>query len=177
MASSKLEKLKLLLGDEPVWIPIAESQAAVQDNGALFSPASSAPPTNASAAVTNNSTKSSSTITYGEDIEPMIYSSVDETVSAPKSKSASGKTRRNKTAKQGSFTNPVQTTSVDIAISDDGISRNGLERGQLASLEETFCPIQAVSKYPYKHVSKQLSETVAQKSFNAGKFWTRVWDM
>lgn len=53
----------------------------------------------------------------------------------------------------------------------------GLRRGQLAPSELAFCSILALAKFPYKHVDKQTSESVADRFFNAGKFWTKTWDM
>ncbi|KAJ9668170.1 hypothetical protein H2201_001599 [Coniosporium apollinis] len=49
--------------------------------------------------------------------------------------------------------------------------------GELAPLEDTFCPILPVSKYCYKFIGKKHSETVAEKFFNGGKFWQRTWDL
>lgn len=49
--------------------------------------------------------------------------------------------------------------------------------GKLAPNHQAFCPILAVSKYPYKFVSSQISEHIAQKFFNDGKFWYRAWDV
>ncbi|GFF47244.1 hypothetical protein IFM58399_08000 [Aspergillus lentulus] len=40
-----------------------------------------------------------------------------------------------------------------------------------------FCPLMAMSRYPYKFVRKELSQTVASRFFDGGKFWQRVWDL
>ncbi|GAQ04283.1 hypothetical protein ALT_1604 [Aspergillus lentulus] len=40
-----------------------------------------------------------------------------------------------------------------------------------------FCPLMALSRYPYKFVRKELSQTVASRFFDGGKFWQRVWDL
>ncbi|RHZ57551.1 hypothetical protein CDV55_101078 [Aspergillus turcosus] len=40
-----------------------------------------------------------------------------------------------------------------------------------------FCPLMAMSRYPYKFVPKELSQTVASQFFDGGKFWQRVWDI
>lgn len=45
------------------------------------------------------------------------------------------------------------------------------------SLDGFFCPLMAMSRYPYKFVPKELSQTVASQFFDGGKFWQRVWDM
>lgn len=41
----------------------------------------------------------------------------------------------------------------------------------------TFCPIMAISKFPYKYVPPQYAEEVAGALFNGGKFWTRTFDL
>jgi hypothetical protein len=54
---------------------------------------------------------------------------------------------------------------------------NGLRRGQLAPADQVFCPILPLSKFPYMFLPKEDSENVADKFFNAGKFWTRMWEL
>ncbi|KAL9052680.1 MAG: hypothetical protein Q9162_005239 [Coniocarpon cinnabarinum] len=49
--------------------------------------------------------------------------------------------------------------------------------GELAPVHQAFCPIMAVSKYPYKFVASDISESIADRFFNAGKFWDRTWDI
>ncbi|RHZ66857.1 uncharacterized protein CDV56_101898 [Aspergillus thermomutatus] len=44
-------------------------------------------------------------------------------------------------------------------------------------LDGFFCPLIAMSRYPYKFVPKELSQTVASRFFDGGKFWQRVWDI
>ncbi|KAF7182292.1 hypothetical protein CNMCM7691_001772 [Aspergillus felis] len=44
-------------------------------------------------------------------------------------------------------------------------------------LDGFFCPLMAMSRYPYKFVRKELSQTVASRFFDGGKFWQRVWDL
>lgn len=53
----------------------------------------------------------------------------------------------------------------------------GLKRGQLAPSDQVFCPVHAVSKFPYRFLPQDVSEEVADKFFNAGKFWMRVWEL
>jgi len=53
----------------------------------------------------------------------------------------------------------------------------GPHRGQLAPADLAFCPILAVSKFPYVHVGQTDSERVADIFFNTGKFWTRTWEL
>lgn len=50
--------------------------------------------------------------------------------------------------------------------------------GKLASPKQSFCPIMAMSKYPYKFVhEKELSEKIGEAFFTDGKFWRRGLDM
>ena len=51
--------------------------------------------------------------------------------------------------------------------------------GQLASSGQSFCPILAVSKYPYRYLysSSATVDLVSQSFFAAGKFWARKWTM
>ncbi|KAF2118635.1 hypothetical protein BDV96DRAFT_642822 [Lophiotrema nucula] len=52
-----------------------------------------------------------------------------------------------------------------------------VKRGELASPEDAFTPIVALSKYPYKFCSKDLLQDIATAFFDAGKFWNREWDL
>lgn len=52
----------------------------------------------------------------------------------------------------------------------------GPETGRLADAQ-SFVPIVTFSKFPYKYIRPEFSELVAEKSWNAGKFWERSWDM
>ena len=49
--------------------------------------------------------------------------------------------------------------------------------GRLAPVNQAFCPVIAVSKYPYKFVSQDISEPIAERFFNDSKFWYRPWDV
>ncbi|KAL2359200.1 hypothetical protein RJZ56_007960 [Blastomyces dermatitidis] len=40
-----------------------------------------------------------------------------------------------------------------------------------------FCPISAISRFPYKYVRDSDGERIAQRFFNEGKFWKRPWDI
>ena len=52
-----------------------------------------------------------------------------------------------------------------------------MKPGQLSSSKDLFCPIVAVSKFPYKYLPRSESERVADRFFNAGRFWSRRWDL
>ena len=49
--------------------------------------------------------------------------------------------------------------------------------GQLTDPDEFFCPLMAVSKYPYKFLAANSAtcEKVSQLYFASGKFWDRKW--
>lgn len=40
-----------------------------------------------------------------------------------------------------------------------------------------FCPIMALSRYPYRHMKGELSQRAGSQFFDGGKFWSRHWDM
>lgn len=79
----------------------------------------------------------------------------------------STKSRKEKTMNQLHF--------ADVAEPDP----EGRLLGQLASFGQTFCPILAVSKYPYRYLytSSATADLVSQNFFAAGKFWARKWTM
>lgn len=56
-------------------------------------------------------------------------------------------------------------------------TKQSLQPGGTTQHEMTFCPIMAISKFPYKYVSPQYSEAVAGALFNGGKFWDRTFDL
>ncbi|KAI9749760.1 MAG: hypothetical protein M4579_006750 [Chaenotheca gracillima] len=49
--------------------------------------------------------------------------------------------------------------------------------GQLAAAGRSFCPLKAISKYPYKYVPKRVQEPVASSFFASGKFWEKGWEV
>lgn len=72
-------------------------------------------------------------------------------------------------------------TKFDVV--DDSDSENspslftfGPETGRLADAQ-SFIPIVNFSKFPYKYIRAEYSELVADKFWNAGKFWERSWVM
>ena len=59
-------------------------------------------------------------------------------------------------------------------------STNSLPPAILAAdveLAAHFCPIMALSRYPYRHMKSELSQRVGSQFFDGGKFWSRHWDM
>ncbi|KAI9371881.1 hypothetical protein BJX61DRAFT_481700 [Aspergillus egyptiacus] len=41
----------------------------------------------------------------------------------------------------------------------------------------TFCPLAAISRFPYHHIRGDLKQRVASKFFDKGQFWERDWDL
>ncbi|RDW86522.1 uncharacterized protein DSM5745_03164 [Aspergillus mulundensis] len=41
----------------------------------------------------------------------------------------------------------------------------------------TFCPLVALSRFPYHHIRGELMQKVAGKFFDRGQFWDRQWDL
>lgn len=68
--------------------------------------------------------------------------------------------------------NPVE---VKVAEEDNSIPLTIVASD--AKLLSAFCPIVAASRYPYKCIRGDLSQSVATQFFDKGKFWTREWDL
>jgi hypothetical protein len=49
--------------------------------------------------------------------------------------------------------------------------------GRLAPPDLEFCPILALSKFPYKFIEKKSMQSVATEFFDGGKFWDRKWNL
>ena len=176
MAVSKAEKLSLLFKDDLIEgrlpkLPVALEET--QEETYPYLPATST--------VNSTSIYKNEDIPYtpasGEDIEAVGYSSNNENVPAAASTTASGERNVKKKGKYGSTATAVDTTAVEQTGTSDSTPDPGLQLGELAPLGVKFCPVLAVSRYPYRHVGKDLSEIVASSYFNAGKFWERTWDM
>ncbi|KAL4916315.1 hypothetical protein BDW62DRAFT_218806 [Aspergillus aurantiobrunneus] len=41
----------------------------------------------------------------------------------------------------------------------------------------TFCPMTAISRFPYHHIRGRLMQQVASRFFDKGQFWDRSWDL
>jgi hypothetical protein len=73
---------------------------------------------------------------------------------------------RSPTTRAGAMTALVSTLPASIQL------------GQPAPPELSFCPVQAVNKYPYKYIrDKALQDAVANSFFAGGKFFERSWNM
>ncbi|GAB7355855.1 hypothetical protein MBLNU459_g6515t2 [Dothideomycetes sp. NU459] len=51
------------------------------------------------------------------------------------------------------------------------------QAGNVAAAGLKFCPIQAVTKFPYKNVSRHAGEAISAEFFNNGKIFQRAWDL
>jgi len=177
MATSKAEKLRLLFKDD-----LAEGQLPKLSVAVEETQEETTPPFEATALTDNTITHTNQELptsypSYGEDIEPVGYDSDDENVPAAGSITASGKRKGKKKGKQGPTTTAAHPAAIRTTETSDSSLGPGLQLGELALPGEKFCPVLAVSRYPYRHVGKELSEIVASSYFNAGKFWERTWDM
>lgn len=54
---------------------------------------------------------------------------------------------------------------------------NVLKVGQLAGVDERFCPVAAVAKWPYRHLFGDESDKVSKEYFANGRFRSREWTM
>jgi hypothetical protein len=75
-----------------------------------------------------------------------------------------------------------KVTELSDTYSDDGPTfastmGNGMQLGQVTAVGQAFCAIFPFSKFPYRYIPKSDSERVADKFFNAGKFFMREWDL
>lgn len=52
---------------------------------------------------------------------------------------------------------------------------SGIETGGV--LSPFFCPAIAISRFPYKYVSRELSDPIAKGFFDGGKFWNMSWEL
>ena len=178
MAVSKAEKLKLLFKDDLIEGQLPKLPVASGENQQETSPKlPSIALVDSIASHTNSTAPKSYTSSHGEDIEPVGCSSHDEKVLGAGSTTTSGKRKVEKRGRQSSVIIGEPISSIRPVENIDSTLDPGLRRGELAPLGEKFCPILAVSRYPYRHLGKDLSEIVADCYFNAGKFWERSWDM
>jgi hypothetical protein len=60
---------------------------------------------------------------------------------------------------------------------NENIHEGVLQRGRLAPNDKLFAPIHTLDKFPYKFVSDDHKEDVADAFFNSGKFWERDWHL
>ncbi|OSS43500.1 hypothetical protein B5807_11871 [Epicoccum nigrum] len=72
---------------------------------------------------------------------------------------------------------PVRLTNTVTSPPSTLLPCTDLNRGDLGSATKHYCPIVALSRYPYKWCNKTHSQDIAAAFFDQGKFWTREWDL
>lgn len=83
--------------------------------------------------------------------------------------------RNNNAPLQESF-NPPTIAELAAVIGNDQPHEQP-PRGTMVATGETFCPIMAISKLPYKFVRKDLMQPVASAFFDQQKFWRYFWEV
>ncbi|RJE19768.1 QDE-2-interacting protein [Aspergillus sclerotialis] len=73
--------------------------------------------------------------------------------------------------------NPLVANMEDISLKGKAKGKAPAIQATGSELSTSFCPIVAVSRYPYKYIKGELSQTVASGFFDGGKFWNREWDL
>ena len=156
MASIKLDRFKLLMADEPEAIPNTNSWG--------------------SEASGSHDNIEVSKVLYDtpdiDDFEPLVQPSDREDKTPNEEKEQEEKPIRAAT----DFRADKEASIVSTITNNDPSER---QVGELSKITDTFCPITAVSKFPYKYMqsSPVASEEVSRKYFAAGEFWTRHWTM
>lgn len=67
--------------------------------------------------------------------------------------------------------------SPQLPASSLSLPPSSLQKGQLAQATQSFTPILALSKFPYKFCNQSNSQDIASAFFDRGKFWAREWDL
>ncbi len=169
---SKLEKLKLMIGDEDL----------MSEDGTPSEPdLEQAPDENPEPDISTLSLFSGPEyrddtivpVSWGSDSEEEVSSQPPPPALPPRADLASFTYK--KTTNTTPETGPP--TEVKSVKKTKKISELDGQVGQLSSLSTTFCPILAVAKFPYKYITKEHQERVAQAFFAGGKFWERTWDL
>lgn len=73
--------------------------------------------------------------------------------------------------------NPLVANMEAIAIKEEAKEKGPAIQATGSEISTSFCPVVAVSRYPYKYIKGQLSQTIASGFFDQGKFWDREWDL
>ncbi|KAL9094062.1 MAG: hypothetical protein Q9165_003732 [Trypethelium subeluteriae] len=175
MSRSKFERLQMLLGDDRLPPPV--------DRLSLNEAEQINPSFESSWAQYHGS---GTLRGGGAEVEDLELASDDELLN-PLDQS-SGSAHSSKGKKKGKFTGRHQwirhsTNTTKVSINPDnktGEPRHfslDPRRGQLSTPGEWFCPVLAISKFPYTFVNEGASQPIASAFFDAGKFWMREWDL
>lgn len=149
MASKKLERLRLLLGDD-LFFALPENQEVPQASSEEAASKTDAPASPQVAVTTIKASYSSSDDSYAARSQPTTVAK-----------------------KQVKLRKEFSLEDVDVE------DREGLMVGDRASEGMAFCPIMAVSKFPYRFMGKvnRVTEEVSKMFFAGNKFWERKWTM
>ncbi|PGG99766.1 hypothetical protein GX51_06138 [Blastomyces parvus] len=88
---------------------------------------------------------------------------------------AARKSKRKKKILNRSNNHCRGSTHVDLSIST--ASYDTLGAAFCGNGGRLFCPISAISRFPYKYIRGSDGERIAQRFFSEGKFWKRSWDI
>ncbi|EEH36783.2 hypothetical protein PAAG_07201 [Paracoccidioides lutzii Pb01] len=87
---------------------------------------------------------------------------------------AERKARRKMQNNSKNTNNSFGGTNVDLSVLT--FSHHTLVAGGF-NKPTSFCPITAVSRFPYEHVRIGDRDRIAKRFFDKGKFWNRFWDI
>ncbi|CAL5867574.1 uncharacterized protein PFLUO_LOCUS1793 [Penicillium psychrofluorescens] len=71
---------------------------------------------------------------------------------------------------------PEAVEHSDHEAMDVGSSTRDLVWPSDVTLAESYCPVVALSRFPYRYLRGEMSQKVASRFFDANKFWDRHWD-
>lgn len=113
------------------------------------------------------------------DLEIVLPDSEDEqqarqTPGRSRRKSRKGKKRKNPEEADG---NPPSPALPSYPLTPFPVNMSSKTLGEFASRAQLFCPLHAVTKFPYKYLRGADSETVSKAYFADGKFRARGWTL
>ncbi|KAI9816462.1 MAG: hypothetical protein M1827_001594 [Pycnora praestabilis] len=180
MSRSKIERMKLLMGDDA--LPSSDNSNGFAD---YTSPKGSSLPEFAAKPQAISMDLASRDLFHGSDyrddnVVPAFATSDSDDPPALHPHPSTGTKKSTVRAKRLAKTSrQITQSSTNLAHSSNSPEDNALDMrfGELAPAEQAFCPIQAVAKFPYKYINKEAQESIAQTFFAGGRFWERTWDL
>ena len=175
MADQKLNRLKLLMKDREFDWP---SQEQLEANRREKSRTESSIPS-ISSSQANKEVESTSYSLKPEASNPVAHPlPISSVTTSSESKPQSTMPKKRQSPQKGR--QPLDK----VAMGTSGKSvATGRQLGDMAEVNVSFCPIMAVSKYPYRFMSSQgpankmLADQVSKELFAGGKFWQRQWSV
>lgn len=81
-------------------------------------------------------------------------------------------------AKKNTYSDSLKKPSFQISNYRISLSES-LESTHLCNSanDHEFCPLIAVSRFPYKYIRGGGADLIAKQFFDGGKFWNKTWDM